>query len=158
MQKANAKEIYVASLVLLIGVIYLAAQVDALFAIGSTRVKGDVIHLSKNEMLSHFRSMFTIVFCFSGGILLLKTKTSGWVISQSILLLLTAIASGIYASNMSGLNFSGIILITGILMLLLAIIFLTLPQTRRRFMISKRSYLSAIILFTVLAVFYFLLQ
>ncbi len=158
MRKANAKEIYVASLVLLIGVIYLAAQADALFAIGSTRIKGDVIQLSKNEMLSHLRSILTIVLCFSGGILLLKTKTWGWIISQSILLLLTTIASGIYISNISGLNLSGIILMTGLLMLLLALIFLNLPQVRKRFMISKKSYLSVVILFVVLAGFYFLLQ
>lgn len=158
MRKANAKEIYTASLILLIGVIYLAAQADALFSIGSTRIKGDMIQLSKNEMLSHFRSILTIVLCFSGGILLLKTKTAGWVISQSILLLLVTIASGIYISNITGLNISGVVLVGGIVLLLLAIIFLLQKQTLQRFGITRKSYLSVLILFAVLTVFYFLLQ
>ena len=158
MRPRSGKEIYVASLILLTGVIYLAAQTDTLFSMGSTRIKGDVIQLSRNEMLSHLRSVLTIILCFSGGILLLKTKTLGWVISQSILLLLTTIATGIFISNVDSLSFSGILLIIVILMLLVAIIFLLHTKIRQRFMVSKQAYLSVIILFVVLALFYFLLQ
>ena len=62
MQKA--KEVYTACLILLIGTIYLAAQADSFFSIGSTTVKGDTIQLSKNELLSHTRTMVTIILCF----------------------------------------------------------------------------------------------
>lgn len=158
MRKANAKEIYAASLILWIGVIYLAGQADALFSIGSTTVKGDVIQLSKNEILSHFRTILTIILCFSGGILLLKIKRTGWIISQSILLLLLTIASAIFISNFRSLNITGIVLAGGIGLLVLAIIFLLHKQTLQRFAVTRKNYLSVLILFATLVVFYFLLQ
>ena len=158
MTREKGKIIYVASLVLLIGIIYLAAQTDSLFSIGSTRVKGDVIELSKNELLSHFRSVLTIVLCFSGGILLLKNKTAGWIISQSILLLLSTIATGIFISNVSSLGVSGVLLVILVVLLLSAIYLLNMASTRRRFTVSFRSYVTVIVLFIALALFYFLLQ
>lgn len=158
MQKVNAKEIYAACLILLIGIIYLGAQSDSFFAIGSTTIKGDVIQLSKNEMLSHLRSIVTIILCFSGGVLLLKMKRVGWVISQSILLLLLTIAMGIFISNITGLNTSGIVLAGGIVLLLLAIIFLLQKQSRQKFRVSRKSYVAVIILFAILTAFYFFVQ
>ena len=158
MRKVNAREIYAASLILVIGIIYLAAQVASLFSMGSTTIKGDIIHLSKNEILSHTRSILTIVLCFSGSILLLRARTAGWIISLAILLLLATISSGIFLSNVTGLNFSGIILIVGIFLLVLAIIFLVQAGVRQKFSVTKKSYLSVFILFAVLAFFYFVLQ
>lgn len=158
MRKASAKEIYTASLILLIGIVYLVAQADAIFSIGSTTVKGDMIQLSKNEMLSHLRTIITIVLCFSGGILLLKIKKAGWIICQSVLLLLLTIASGIFINNLTRLNSSGLILIAGILLLLMAFIFLLQKKTRQKFMVTKKSYQPVVVLFGVLAIFYFLLQ
>lgn len=158
MRKSNAKDIYAASLILLIGTIYLAAQAGALFSMGSTTVKGDVIQLSKNEILSHTRSILTIVLCFSGGILLLKARTAGWIISLSLLLLLITISSGIFLSNITGINASGIALTVGILLLLLAIMFLVQARARQKFSVTKKSYLFVFILFAALAFFYFVLQ
>jgi Na+-translocating ferredoxin:NAD+ oxidoreductase RnfD subunit len=157
MRKLNIKEIYVACLILLIGAIYLAAQANAFLSMGSTRVNGDVIQFSKNEMLSHLRGVLTTLLCFSGGILLLKRKKAGWIISLSILLLLLTIASGIFFSNITALNISAILLTGGILLLLLAVIFLLQKQTRDRFMIVRKSFVSAIIFFGMLSSFYFLL-
>lgn len=158
MRKAGAKEIYAASLVLLIGIIYLAAQADALFSIGSTTVKGDIIQVSRNEMLSHLRSILTIILCFSGGMLLLKIKRAGWVVSMSILILLITIAAGIFISNFSGLNLSGIALIIGILLLILAIVFLLQIRTREKFSVTRKSFVSVLVLLAVLVFFYFVLQ
>lgn len=158
MQKANAKEIYTASLIFLIGTIYLVAQTDAILSLGSTKIKGDIVQFSKNEILSHLRSILTIVLCFSGGILLLKARTGGWIISLSVLLLLLTIASGIFLSNITGLNFSAIVLMAGIFLLLMAIIFLLQSRVRQKFSVTKKTYLSVFILFTILAVIYFVLQ
>ena len=158
MRKANTKEIYTACLILLIGSIYLAAQAGAWFAIGSTTIRGDVIQLSKNEMLSHLRTIITIILCLTGGILLLKGKKAGWIISLSILFLLLTIASGIFVSNIGGLNTSAGVLIFGICLILLGIIFLIHRQTRQRFMISSKTYVPVVVLFAALAIFYFFLQ
>ena len=158
MRKRNAKEIYTASLILLIGTIYLVAQADAIFSMGSTRIKGDIIELSKNEILSHLRSIITIILCLSGGILLLKGRKVGWIISLSVLLLLITIASGIFLSNITGFNISAIVLMVGIFLLLLAIIFLLQSRARQKFFVTKKTYLSVFILFMILAVFYFVLQ
>ena len=158
MRKPGAKEIYSASLILLIGTIYLAAQADAIFSIGSTTVKGDTIQVSRNEMLSHLRSILTIILCFSGGILLLKIRKAGWVISLSILLLLLAVATGIFLSNISGLNLSAVVLIAGIFLLLVAIVFLLQSRSRKKFLVTKKSFLSVFVLFAVLVLFYFVMQ
>lgn len=158
MRKPGAKEIYSASLILLIGTIYLAAQADAIFSIGSTTVKGDTIQVSRNEMLSHLRSILTIILCFSGGILLLKIRKAGWVISLSILLLLLAVATGIFLSNIRGLNLSAVVLIAGIFLLLVAIVFLLQSRSRKKFLVTKKSFLSVFVLFAVLVLFYFVMQ
>lgn len=158
MQKAKGKEIYAASLLLVIGTIYLAAQTDSFFSIGSIYVEGDTIKLSKNEFLSHLRTVITVILCFVGAILLLKLKTAGWIISQSILLLLFTIACGILISNFNGFNVPILLLVIGILMLLLAIIFLFHHRTREKFGITFKGFLSAIVVFGALTVFYFFLQ
>lgn len=161
MRKANGKVMYAACLILLVGTIYLFAQADAFFSLGSTTIKGDVIQLSKNEILSHLRSILTIILCFTGGILLLKIKSPGWIISQAILLLLLSILTGILLSNMSNikeLNISGIGLIGGISLLLLAILFLMQNKTRQKFNINRKSFLAVLLIFVLLSVFYFFLQ
>ena len=157
MQKPNGKEIFSASLLLLIGVIYLAAQADSLFSIGSTTVKGDTIQLSKNEVLSHLRSIVMIVLCLTGGILLLKIKQAGWIISQSLVLLLLTIASGVYFTNYGELMALPF-LFGAMLLLFIAFIFLLQKQTRQKFMIGRDSYLAVVIIFAILVVLYFFLQ
>jgi len=158
MQKKNIKEIYVECLVLFVGIVYLLAQIDSLFSIGSTTVTGDTVQISKNEILSHVRSIITIFFCFAGGILLIKHRRTGWILSQAILLLLLTILSGIFFSNISFLNISAIILVIGMFLLLLAIYFLVGKDTRQKFSITWKSYLLVLLLFASLAAFYFLLQ
>lgn len=158
MRRANGKEIYAACLILLIGVVYLAGQIDAMFSISSTSVKGDVIQLSMNEMLSHFRSILTIVLCFTGAILLLKIKKTGWIICQSVFLLFMTIALGIYISNIDDFMIVGIILIAGVIMLVVAFVFLFQRHTREKFMVSNKNYISVIIFFGLLSIFYYLLQ
>jgi hypothetical protein len=158
MEKPKGREIYSASLLLLIGTIYLVAQADSFFSIASIYVEGDVIKLSKNEFLSHLRTVITIILCFCAGILLLRLKRSGWIISQSLLVLLLSIAIGIFISNFSGFSLSFIALAVAIFLLLIAIIFLLLNPTRQKFMVSGKDYLYTIFLFVILALFYFYLQ
>jgi hypothetical protein len=158
MRKSNFKEIYTACLLLLIGVVYLAAQGGAFLSRGSTRVDGDIVQFSWNEMLSHLRSIITILLCFSGGILLLKIRRAGWIISQSLLLLLLTIATGIFISNMTALGILVIVLAAGILSLFLAITFLLQKPTREKFMVTWKTFLSSIVLYAILVAFYFLLQ
>ena len=74
MASKNGKEIYVASIVLLVGTIYLVAQTITLFSGGSTTVKGDSLQISMNKLLSHLRTIFIIVLCFTGGISMLRQK------------------------------------------------------------------------------------
>lgn len=156
MQKA--KEAYTACLIILIGTIYLAAQADSLFSIGSTSVKGDTIQVSKNEILSHTRTILTIILCFVGGVLLFRKNSKGWILSLSVLLLLLSIAVGIFMSNITDLNIAGILFAVGILMLLMGTIFLLQKTTRARFQVTATSFIMALVLFAALIVFYFVLQ
>lgn len=158
MRKANAKEIFAAFLVLLTGGVYLAAQADALFAIGSTTIKGDVIQLSKNELFSHLRTIITIVLCFAGGVLLLKRNKAGWVICVAILCLLLTIAVGIFLSNVQTVNAAAFVLLLMIVLLLMSVIFLLLKPTRNRFNVMPKNYFQVLVFFSVLVAFYFFLQ
>jgi hypothetical protein len=90
--------------------------------------------------------------------LLLKTKKNGWIISQALLLLLLSIGCGILISNFTGVSISILMLIGGILLLLLAIIFLFLKQIRQKFVVTGRDVVSALILFAALTAVYFFLQ
>jgi hypothetical protein len=158
MQRSRGKQIYSASLLLFIGAIYLAAQADSFFSVGSVYVDGDIIKLSKNEFLSHLRTVITVVLCFSGGLLLLRNKKIGWIMAQSLLLLLLTIGCGILASNFTAFNSSILLLIGAIFMLLLAVIFLFLRQTRQRFLLTGKDVLSMVLLYAILTAFYFFLQ
>lgn len=158
MASKNGKEIYVASIVLLVGTIYLVAQTITLFSGGSTTVKGDSLQISINELLSHLRTIFIIVLCFTGGISMLRQKKIGWIISFAVILLLLTIAAGIYESNIPQISTGGVIIIAGIIMLLIAMIFLIQKTTRERYQIENKNYYSVIIIYAVLVLFYFYLQ
>ena len=147
-----------ASIVLLVGTIYLVAQVITIFSVGSTRVKGDTLQLSINELLSHLRTIFIIVLCFTGGIAMLGKKKIGWIVSISVILLLLTIAAGIYESNIPEVSLAGLIIIAGIIILLVAMIFLIQRSTRERYQIDNKSYYSVIIIYAFLVLFYFYLQ
>lgn len=157
MKNLSCKQLFIGILVLLIGIIYLAAQADSFFSVGSTRVKGDVIELSKNEILSHTRSILTILLCFTGAILFFKRRTGGWIITGSILLLLLVIALGILINNFSP-TFSVGILGFAVLILFLALLFLFQKNMRIRYNVKKKSFGSMIILSGMLVVIYFVLQ
>jgi Ca2+/Na+ antiporter len=78
--------------------------------------------------------------------------------AQSLLLLLLTIGCGILASNFTAFNSSILLLIGAIFMLLLAVIFLFLRQTRQRFLLTGKDVLSMVLLYAILTAFYFFLQ
>lgn len=158
MARKNGREIYVSGMILLIGSIYLAAQADTLFSIGSTRREGDTILISRNELFSHLRTIIIILLCFTGGIAMLRSKTIGWIINLAVILLLLTIVAGIYESNIKGVEVAGLVLIGGIILLLMAMIFLLQKSMRYKYGINNKSYYSVGILYALLILFYFFLQ
>ena len=162
MVSLNRKEKFVAYLLLVLGIIVLLIQIMSFLssAPATSSVEGDMIRMSKSELLSNFRTFLTIVFCFAGSRLLLLKKNAGWIIGFSILLLFVVLLSALLFSylRIEQFSYSLVVLIAGIAIMLMGAIFLLLKETRQKFMVSKKSFLLTTAVFILLIVVYFVLQ
>ena len=159
--KLSWREKYAGILVLIIGIIYLLLQVIDFLSSKSNAyaIKDGAVQITTSELLNHARTILTIILSITGGLLLLKGKRAGWVIGVPILLLLTLIAGGILFANFKILDtLNKSVGITGVVILLLAVLFLLLPSARIKYKVGKRTYLPTFILLIALAAMYFFLQ
>jgi hypothetical protein len=159
--KLSWREKYAGILVLIIGIIYLLLQVIDFLSSKSNAyaVKDGAVQISTSELLNHSRTILTILFAITGGILLLKGKRTGWIIGVSILLLLTTILVGIMVASFPIVGIAQkMIGITFIVVLLLALLFLLLPSARMKYKVGKRTYLPTLVIYIALAAMYFFLQ
>jgi type IV secretory pathway VirB2 component (pilin) len=158
--KLSWREKYAGILVLILGFIYLAAQVSNFTASKAEAyaVKDGALQVSTSELVNDVRTILTILLAILGGWLLLKGKRAGWVMGLPILVLITLVAASIVISSFSiagtaqrasGLSFLGL--------LLLAILFLLLPSARRKYKVGKLTYLPTLLILLGLAVLYFFL-
>ncbi len=159
----NGREKYVLALMFIIAACFLLLQI---VSIVSSRAKAvvvdnDSIRMSRNEMLSFARVAITIVLSLSGALFFRKIKQSGWVISMAILLLftliLTAILYGIF-TTFEQLDFTMALGGVAVMILLLGIVFLLIPATRKKFRAGRNGFLAALMLFLLLGVMFFFLQ
>ena len=162
MQKTNRKIKYVAFLLFLMGTLYLVLQVLSMITAQSrsSSIRGEMIHLSKNEFFSDLRTLLTILFCLAGGIFLWRNKRIGWILGSAVLFLFTIIIAGILlsAARMNIFDASFIIGILSLLLLISAFIILWLKETRQQLLVTGKTYMQMIFLVLFLAVFYFWLQ
>ncbi len=159
----NTREKYVVALMFIIAACFLLLQI---VSIVSSRAKAvvvedDAIRMSRNEMLSFVRVAITIILSLTGALLFRKINRSGWVISMAVLLLftliLTAILYGIY-STFQLLDITMAAGGIGVMILLLGIIFLLVPATRKKFRAGRNGILAALVLFILLGAMFFFLQ
>jgi hypothetical protein len=160
----NTREKYVVVLMFIIAACFLLLQVVSMI---SSRAKAvvvddDTIRMSRNEILSFMRVVISIVLSFAGAVLLKKLKRSGWVISVAVLLLFTLILGAILYAI--AITLQGEFDITmglgavGVMVLLLGIIFLFIPSTRKKFRAGRNGILAALLLFLLLGGMFFFLQ
>lgn len=163
MEKLSWREKYAGMLVLLIGIIFLLMQVASLMSNTShpySFQNGSLV-IDKNELYSDVRTYSIIITGILAGWLLLKSKRTGWVLSMPILLFVTAVVCIKTVEQLLKTKKADNSLIApgvGILLLLLAIIFLFLPAARKKYRVSKGVVLLTLLLFAALGGVYIFLQ
>jgi Na+-translocating ferredoxin:NAD+ oxidoreductase RnfD subunit len=105
------------------------------------------------------KTYFYIITGITGGILLLKVKKLGWIISIPYLLVFTVLASwgmlfSIKMHTYGSLAFLGSVWI----LLLLSLYFLLRPQGSKKFRVSKTTVLPTLAFLVLIIVLYFFLQ
>lgn len=159
--KLSWREKYAGIVVLFVGFIYLLWQVSDFMSSrsGAYSVKDGAIRISTSELLTHIRSIVSMLLALMGGWLLLKGKRAGWVIGVSLLVLLNIIAVGIMIAGYTVAdNFNKIAGGVLVLILLLALIFLLLPSARLKYKVGRNTYVTAVTLLILLIALYFFLQ
>lgn len=159
--KLNWREVYAGTLVLLIGTVFLIAQVVSKLSsrASSYTVQHDVISINRDELYTDLRGVLTVVLGMLGGVLLLRKKRSGWIMSFALLVICAIIAGGSLYQLVQLHTFDmGFMLVAGATFLLLAaIIFLLVPSTCRKMKVGKMTFLPSLLLIAVLLGIYFFL-
>jgi hypothetical protein len=161
MEKLSWREKYSSTLLLLIGIVYLFVWILSFFT-GTSEihsVDADKLVMSKSELLTHFRTLLTILFSLAGSYLFFRKKRLGWMLGFAVLLVFLTIAGGgLYQVILMGEPVAVAVVISGLLLLLTAFLFLLLPKTRRKFRITPSVFLMAFGFAILLGIFYFLFQ
>src|SRR6478609_9741120 len=144
---------------LLAGCIFLVVQVGSILQ-GEHSIfesNGD-IHISRSEFFNELRIDITIAASIAGGWLLIRQRKTGWILSLAMLLLFSAIALGALLSLIQLQIYDTgffIAMAGGCYMLFLLLLHLSLNN---KFVLQKNDWIRAILLCTILGLFYFLLQ
>jgi hypothetical protein len=163
MVKLSWKEKYAGILVLLISIIFLLMQIMASFGESSKpySIQNGSFVINKNEFFSDLRTYSVILAGIIAGWCLLKGKRLGYMLGLPILLFTLTLACIMVTEQVMKVkkfNNSMIGFGVGILLLLLAVIFLLLPVARQRFRVNKVVFLLTLLLFAGLGGAYIYLQ
>jgi hypothetical protein len=160
MPKAGWREYIIAVFLLLAGLTYLVLQLISISRADSSTINADaeVIHINRYAFLNELRVYLTIACCITGGVLIMKLKKAGWILSLCMILLFTSISVGATINLfVLGIDDASRYLLLGASVLLLALLGLHL-SLHKKFVLKKNDWIKAILLCTSLGLFYFLLQ
>jgi hypothetical protein len=163
MSKLSWKEKYAGILVLLISIVFLIMQIAASFGESSKpySIQNGSFIINKNEFFSDLRTYSVILAGIIAGWCLLKGKRLGYMLGLPILLFILTLV-GIMTTEkvmkVKKFDNSMIGFGVGILLILLAVIFLLLPGARQRYRVNKMVFLLTLLLFAGLGGAYIYLQ
>ncbi|MDF2192873.1 hypothetical protein [Paraflavitalea sp. CAU 1676] len=159
-QALSWREKFSGIIVLFVGFIYLAWQISNITSskADAYRMDNGAFQISRSELINDVRSVVSIVLALLGGWLLLRGKRSGWVISIPLLLLLNTIAGALmvqYYPLADSLQkaVGGVF----VLSLLLALLFLVIPSARKKYKVTRVTFVSTLTLLALLVGLYFFL-
>lgn len=159
--KLSWKEKLAAWVVLVIGIGYLLLQVVNLISsksAGYSATEGALV-INKAELFSDIKTYFYILTGITGGILLLKAKKAGWILSVPYLLIFTVLASwGMLFSIKMHTYGSLAFLATVWILLLLSLFFLLRPAGLEKYRVSKTTVLPTLAFLVLIIVLYIFLQ
>ena len=166
-KKSNANphlpryEKFSAILLLVAGFIYLALWLISIFSETTSfiNMKDDKVSMNLAELLSHIRTVITIGLALGGGFLILRKSRPGWIMGIVVLILLLIICSGTFYQAFKLKEPLAIaITATALMILLLSIVFLTIPSALKKFNVTRPTIITAAVLALILATFYFFIQ
>ena len=136
---------YSGSMVIFIGIFYILTLVSSLFQVNT-------INFSTTLLVLELKWLLSGLLFVCGGIFLFMKKQAGWVICAATLLnFVVIIFSNIVTLSQAGaLNPNAAKTMFGLVLLLAAFIFLFNRTTRKKFMVTNKSYLLTIGLYLVM--------
>jgi hypothetical protein len=160
MPKAGWREYIIAIFLFLAGVLYLVLQVISIIRGDNATMNADaeVIHINRYAFLNELRIYLTITCCIAGGLLMMRLRKTGWILSLCMIMLFTAIAVGATVNLfLLGIDDVSRYLLLGASAFLLFLLGLHL-SLHKRFVLKKNDWIKVILLCTTLGLFYFFLQ
>jgi len=154
-------EKFSAVLLLVAGFIYLALWMISIFSETTSFINmaDNKVSMNLSELLSHIRTVITICLALGGGFLIFRNSRPGWIMGIVVLILLLIICSGaLYQAFNLKEPIPIAMTATAWLILLLSIIFLTIPSSLKKFNITKTTIITATVLALILVTFYFFVQ
>ena len=160
MPKAGWREYIIAIFLLLAGITYLVLQVISISRGDNSTIDADaeVIHINRYAFLNELRIYLTITCCIAGGVLIMRLKKAGWILSLCMIMLFTAIAVGATVNLfVLGIDDASRYLVLGASAFLLTLLGLHL-SLHKKFVLKKNDWIKVILLCTTFGLFYFVLQ
>lgn len=159
--KIGWKEKFASAIIIGIGIMLIILLVMSVVSSQSSVVSdhGNTFTIRKSELLNYARFIITILLALSGGILLFRQRKWGWIIVVSFLLFSTFLAGYfIWFLYVMDLIPSFIVSIILFLVLLLAVVFLLLPSTRKKYKVGNHTWLPTLVFLAAICALYFFLQ
>lgn len=163
MQKLSWKEKYAGILVLLIGIIFLLVEMASILSDTSKTFSTNqgALIINKNAFFSDVKAWIVIIMALAAGPLLLKNKTTGWVLGLPVLMFFAAVlvAASIEQIIKTGkFDVMQAIPFIGLFLLVMAILFLFSKQSRKNYRVSKYNVLLTLLLFVAVSSMFAFLQ
>lgn len=148
-----------AFMVLMIGVGYLMLTLLSLISSKAAlfTVNEEQVSISKAEFLSNLRSGLYVILGITGGVLLYRRKTLGWIIGVPLLLIfLLLIGYGVYFTLYVGnIDIMAGLLFLTLILFIFSLLFLLLPSARRKYKVSNRTLLPTLVFLILMLFLYF---
>ncbi len=158
----SGKEIFVAVLLLIVGLIYCLLFIQSIISSHSrsSTVSAEVISINRSELFSDLKTIVTIVCTITGGIGILLMRKTGWIfgLAQVLILLMISSAGWKQLIHFDEFGFSFFLVLAATLLLIIALVFLNMNGTRKKFGIRPRNYLYVLGLTALLFLIFFVLQ
>jgi hypothetical protein len=162
MQSLNAREYYVLMIITIMVIVIATLLGRELISETSPFVSnpdGELVNVRQVYIMNIIQTSFQLILCITAFIFLLKIHRAGWIIAFSLIVFYTVLLSTVMVIG-ANTGFYDPIYIVGIFavaMVLLAIIFLCLPSTIRKFKITKAAIIPILCLWALMVTIYFIL-
>lgn len=160
--KLSWREKFAAIVVLLIGIVFLALQIQNLLLSRGNEyaMQDNTVSINKSELFHDIRFYLTAFLCTFASLLLFRKNKAGWMIGISFLILfdLVALWGLTQAVLMQTFDLVFMIGIAGAFVLTLSIIFLIIPSARKKYRVGKHTYLPTLVFLAALTALYLFLQ